>query len=703
MLSPVIQKVDLEKKFSLDALTGVGPKTVKALNLLRIYSIVDLWLYQPIRYLDKTRLTAIRDIIVDTECLIEGTINKITTGFSNRGRNLLIQINEKEAHLQIRLFHFNRFQMKSFTVGKKVRCFGKIRQGRYSLEMIHPEYKIFSPETSIPLPFYLSPVYRIARGITSKKMEALIKQSLAQLDESCELLDKELLGTSNHLPSFQESVRTIHKPPAEISTTLLSARLLPCHQRLMLEELVSCQLLSGLRKLSIQRTPAASMQSCDQSARAALIKSLPFKLTTSQKSIIKTLYTDLAKSHPMLRLLQGDVGTGKTIVTAFAALRTLCNNFQVALIAPTQILAEQHERSFQKWFSPLNIPIVSLSSNLTKIERKDILEQIASKSPLLIIGTHALFQESVAYKNLGLILFDELHRFGVEQRKALIDKGKSTETHPHQLIMSATPIPRTLAMGIYGDIDLSILSEYPAGRKKISTRAIPVERRAEVIKKVESACLEGKQVFWVTPLIEESDQSTGMSAKALYALLCQSIPRINIALIHGKITSVQKESIMRDFRDAKISLLVATSVIEVGVDIPKATIMIIENAERLGLAQLHQLRGRVGRGNQTSSCLLLFRSPLSPEAKQRLQTIRNENDGLVIAEQDLKLRGPGEIFSTRQTGLPELRFLHALGDQALLEQAGLIAKKILNTPKHKQLANAIINRWAVSNISYSDV
>jgi len=672
-------------------LRGVGPSLESSLNQLGIYSSQDLLFHLPFRYEDRTRLHPIGALYPGARVLVEGEVehSAIVRG---RRATLVVVISDGTGRLTLRFFHFRAAQKQQFSRGTRVRCYGEVRGGYQGLDMVHPSYKRILNESDEAVSDRLTPVYPTVEGLGQASWIKLTDQALSLLNnqqlELEELLPDDLRGNLK-IPPLASALTYIHRPPVAADVAALVERRHPAQQRLALEELLAHnlsvqQLHRRQRKL---RAPALTQQTPQEQD---FLKQLPFKLTGAQLRVITEIQKDLAQSHPMQRLLQGDVGSGKTVVAAMAALRAMGNGFQVAIMAPTELLAEQHLRSFTEWLEPLGILPVWLSGKVTGKARQNALQAINQGAPL-VIGTHALMQEGVHFGKLGLAVVDEQHRFGVHQRLALLDKAGAESLHAHQLIMTATPIPRTLAMTAYAGLETSVIDELPPGRKPVTTAAVSDERRTEVVSRVAAACLEGKQAYWVCTLIEESDTVQAQAAEEVARELQSSLSAVEVGLVHGRMKPVDKQLIMDRFKNGDIQLLVATTVIEVGVDVPNASLMIIENAERLGLAQLHQLRGRVGRGDQQASCVLLYSPPIGPLAKERLNIMRETSDGFRIAEKDLELRGPGEVLGTRQTGMLQFRVADLARDQELLETIPAVAERLLaNNPA---TAVKLIRRW----------
>jgi ATP-dependent DNA helicase RecG len=668
----------------LQQLRGVGPRLAERLQAYGIADTADLLFHFPLRYQDRTRITPIGELVEGSEALVEGEVQYCDV-FHHGRRSLLATIEDDSGQLGLRLFHFSAAQRHQLSRGNRVRCFGQTRFARGGLEMVHPEYQVVSPGMAQPEQT-LTPVYPSTEGISQQLWRKLCAQALALLEEQPpEDLLADCAAGNYRLP---EAIRLLHRPPPGTRIDQLQQGRHPAQLRLALEELVAHQLaLRALRER--ERAHAAPLMPADSAALQAFLGTLPFTPTAAQQRVIAEISADLARSRPMLRLLQGDVGSGKTLVAAAAARQAIAAGYQVAVMAPTEILAEQHLQNFGHWFAQEPIEIAWLSGRVKGRARREALEAIASGRAALAVGTHALFQETVQFARLGLLIVDEQHRFGVHQRLSL--RNKAVDWHPHQLVMTATPIPRTLSMVAYADLDCSVIDELPPGRQPVSTALVDSRRRAEVIARVGAACREGRQAYWVCTLIEESDALQAQAAEVTYEELCRELPELRSALIHGRLPPAEKAAIMQAFKNGEYALLVATTVIEVGVDVPRASLMVIENPERLGLAQLHQLRGRVGRGQEHSHCLLLYQHPLSQLGRERLQAMRESNDGFYIAERDLELRGPGEVLGTRQTGLMAFRVARLPEHDALLDTVQHCATQLLS--QHPERAQALIERW----------
>jgi ATP-dependent DNA helicase RecG len=629
----------------------------------------------PARYEDRTQVTAVGALLPGQRVVIEGEVQLAEVVYRRR-RALLVRVSDGTGFLNLRFFYFSRAQVEGLARGTRLRAFGEVRRGPLGLEMVHPEYRRLAA-TLEPLDDRLTPIYPLTEGTTQGRVRALVDRALRKYAAAgaTDLLPAAIVDALG-LPSLMDALRFVHRPPVGTSLADLAAGRHPAQRRLAFEELLAHQLSLQLLKRTIQSEPAAPLADA-QGLATRLIATLPFRLTSAQQRVLREVDADLAQPKPMVRLIQGDVGCGKTVVAAAAAARAIGSGGQVALMAPTELLAEQHFRSLSAWFAPLDVTVALLTGSQPARTRRSALEATAQGDVQLVVGTHALFQEGVQFSRLRLAIIDEQHRFGVQQRLKLKEKGAGDGLVPHQLIMTATPIPRTLAMTAHADLDVSVIDELPPGRTPVRTVVIAEEKRAGVVARIHAACNEGRQAYWVCPLIDESEELRYQAAEETAATLAAALPTLTVGLVHGRMPPKEKERAMQAFKTGKTQLLVATTVIEVGVDVPNASLMVIENAERMGLAQLHQLRGRVGRGAQESSCVLLYRAPLSEMARARLATIRDTNDGFEIARRDLELRGPGELLGTRQTGLAELRVADLIRDADLLPQIRATAEQLL--------------------------
>jgi ATP-dependent DNA helicase RecG len=683
-------------------LHGVGIRLQEKLERIGINIIEDLLFHLPYRYIDRTVLTPIGTLRFGYNAYIQGEIELTQVRYGKR-RTLLCRISDSTGTIALRFFFFSKAQEKGLQRGLSIRCYGQVRRGSNSLEMIHPEYHVLRDVQDDGLEKKLTAVYPITEGLQQTRMRKLNEQALITLNNDkknmAELLPEKLLAKKK-LPTLIDALNYVHRPPPNADTQSLAEGTHPAQQRLAFEELLAQQLsLLELRnELRTEHSPAFNVST---KFVPEYLKSLPFTLTNAQVQAHKTIASDLNKTVAMLRLMQGDVGSGKTVVAALAALQAIEAGYQVAIMAPTELLASQHYNNFLSWLEPLGINVVFLTGKLKQSIRDSVEAQLKKQMPVIVIGTHVLFQDSTRFAKLGLIVIDEQHRFGVHQRLALLEKGKQHDKYPHQLIMTATPIPRTLTMTAYADLDHTVIDELPPNRKAINTSVISNNRREDIIERIKYITAKGRQVYWVCTLIEESETLQCETAIETADKLTERLTLIKVGLIHGRMKANEKESVMQDFKKNKIGLLVATTVIEVGVDVPNASLMIIDNAERFGLSQLHQLRGRIGRGEIKSDCVLMYQSPLGDLAKQRLEIMRTSSDGFLIAEKDLLLRGPGEVLGTRQAGMPEMRVANLIRDAHLLPEIQNTAKKLLIN--HPDKVKLLIYRWLGKSLSYSNV
>ena len=671
-------------------LRGVGESLATRLRALGVETTQDLLFLLPLRYEDRTRVVPLGELRPGQRASVQGEVLLTEIAFRGR-RQMLCKIADGSGFLTLRFFYFTAQQQQGLARGAHVRCFGEARRGPQGLEFVHPEYRRVDPNAAQAPEEHLTPIYPATEGVTQGRLRLLVGLALDQTgaDDPEDWLPPAVLADSR-LPSLRDALRYVHRPPADAPVELLLSWRHPAQRRLAFEELLAHQLSLKLLRQRIQSDPGWPLRSTG-TLKASLLAALPFRMTQAQQRVLVEIEHDLQLAKPMLRLVQGDVGCGKTLVAALAATQAIQMGRQIALMAPTELLADQHAQNFRRWFEPLGVPVAALSGRQTGKARSAVLAGIREGHAPIVIGTHALFQESVEFSSLALVIVDEQHRFGVHQRLSLREKGAVDGHQPHQLIMTATPIPRTLAMTAYADLDISVIDELPPGRTPVKTVVLAETRRDEVVQRIRTACLAGKQAYWVCPLIDESEEMPYQAAEETAAAVSAALPELVVGLVHGRLPSAAKERIMRGFKDGKIQLLVATTVIEVGVDVPNATLMVIENAERLGLAQLHQLRGRVGRGSEASSCLLLYRSPLSMLARQRLSVMRATNDGFEVARRDLELRGPGELLGTRQTGLAQMRVADLLRDADLLPRVQIAAESMLREwPAH---VAPLIRRW----------
>lgn len=682
-------------------LSGVGKRMSEKLARLNIHCVQDLLFHLPMRYQDRTRVHAMRDLIPAEHVVVEGEIEQVSTPRVGRTR-LFIRIKDGTGRLHLRFFYVNAVQRNTLQPGVRVRCFGETRLGTHGLEMIHPEYRIVLSDTLMPVEENLTPIYPTTEGLSQLMWRKLTTQALQLLTRGGMLNDilPHTVLQKLTFPTLSEALHFVHRPPTDASVELLVEGKHISQKRLVFEELLAHRLSLLHLKNSFQVQDAVPLKTLQSLVKKFLI-TLSFQLTQAQKKVSEEISQDLCKPHPMLRLVQGDVGSGKTIVAALAILQAVEAGYQAAVLAPTELLAEQHYRTFQIWLKSLGIQVVLLSGKMKTAARREALAAIADGSAQVIIGTHAIFQKEVEFSKLALVVVDEQHRFGVQQRALLREKGVCGNYYPHQLIMTATPIPRTLAMSVYADLDYSIIDELPPGRTPVTTIVISNSRREEVLARIREVCSAGRQVYWVCTLIEESEVLQCKAAENTAQELSAALSNLKIALIHGRMKSAEKETVMQAFRNGETHLLVATTVIEVGVDVPNASLMVIENAERLGLAQLHQLRGRVGRGAVASHCVLMYHAPLSELAKKRLAVMRETIDGFKIAQRDLELRGPGEVLGTRQTGDISLRIADLVRDSDLLpavQHAADILQK-----DYQDLINPLIKRWLGNSERYGHV
>ncbi|PNH78745.1 ATP-dependent DNA helicase RecG [Vibrio diazotrophicus] len=673
----------------LTSLSGVGAKVAEKLEKVGLTTVQDLLFHLPLRYEDRTRIYPIVKLHPGLWAAVQGKVMAVDTTFGRR-KMLTVKISDGNGTLTLRFFNFTAGIKNNFTEGKLVHAYGEIKRGNAGLEIIHPEYKFYFPEQKPDVEANLTPVYPTTEGLRQLTLRSLTDQALSLLDKAAvqELLPS---GLYDHQITLAQALHTIHRPPSDIDLSLFDDGRHPAQIRLIMEELLA-QNLSMLAVRSKGQQDVALPLKASDTLKNQLLAQLPFSPTNAQTRVVNEIEADLAKPHPMMRLVQGDVGSGKTLVAALAAARAIENGYQVALMAPTELLAEQHAINFSQWFEAMGIKVGWLAGKLKGKAKEAELARIASGEVKMVVGTHALFQEQVVFDHLALVIIDEQHRFGVHQRLELREKGAKQGAYPHQLIMTATPIPRTLAMTAYADLETSIIDELPPGRTPIQTVAIPDTKRDDIVERVRNACLnEGKQAYWVCTLIDESEVLEAQAAADTAEELQRKLPDVKIGLVHGRMKPAEKQQVMQAFKNNELHLLVATTVIEVGVDVPNSSLMIIENPERLGLAQLHQLRGRVGRGSVASHCVLLYHAPLSKTAQKRLGVLRESNDGFVIAQRDLEIRGPGELLGTKQTGLADFKIADLVRDQRLIPEVQRIARHIHdNYPTN---ATAIIDRW----------
>lgn len=681
----------------LNSLSGVGAKVAEKLAKVGLNNVQDLLFHLPLRYEDRTRIYPIAKLHAGIWAAVQGKVMSVDTIFGKR-KMLAVKISDGNGTITLRFFNFTAGMKNNFAEGKQVYAYGEIKRGGMGLEIVHPDYKFFAPRQQPDVEATLTPVYPTTDGLRQVTLRNLTDQALELIDKAAvnELLPS---GLYDHQITLAQALHTIHRPPPGIDLELFDEGKHPAQLRLIMEELLA-QNLSMLSVRSKGQQDNAIPLPPVHTLKDKLLAQLPFSPTNAQARVVKEIEGDLEKPHPMMRLVQGDVGSGKTLVAALAAVRALEHGQQVALMAPTELLAEQHSINFANWFESMGIQVGWLAGKLKGKAKEKELERIASGEAQMVVGTHALFQEHVEFKNLGLVIIDEQHRFGVHQRLELREKGAKQGYYPHQLVMTATPIPRTLAMTAYADLETSIIDELPPGRTPIQTVAIPDTKRDDIVERVRNACLnEGKQAYWVCTLIDESEVLEAQAAADTAEELQRKLPDVKIGLVHGRMKPAEKQAVMQEFKENKLHLLVATTVIEVGVDVPNSSLMIIENPERLGLAQLHQLRGRVGRGSVASHCVLLYHSPLSKTAQKRLGVLRESNDGFVIAQRDLEIRGPGELLGTKQTGLADFKIADLVRDQRLIPEVQRIARHIHDS--YPENAKAIINRWLGERDVYS--
>ncbi|MFK7885743.1 MAG: ATP-dependent DNA helicase RecG [Gammaproteobacteria bacterium] len=675
---------------SVTTLKGVGPALAEKLAKLGIETVVDVLFHLPLRYEDRSRVVPIGSLSPGQRVVVVANVELTEVVFRGR-RSMLCRISDDTGQLTLRFFYFSRAQQEQLKRGKRLRCFGEVRRGPGGLEMVHPEYRLMADDAPLELSDTLTPAYPVTDGVAQNRLRSLTDLALTWLKDHPipELLPPGSFTAAPDL-SLEDALREAHRPDASSDVGQLNAGAPLFLRRLAFEELVAQRLSLNLVRETL-RTERAPQLKISGTLVEKFVSALPFELTGAQQRVVEEIAQDLAQASPALRLLQGDVGSGKTVVAAVVALMAVQSGYQAALMAPTELLAEQHRRSLSAWFEPLGVTVGWLTGRLKVKAKRESLAAIESGAAQVVVGTHALFQEDVAFRHLALAIIDEQHRFGVHQRLALRDKGASRALCPHQLVMTATPIPRTLTMTQYADLDVSIIDELPPGRTPVTTAAVNDSRRGDVIERVARACAEGQQVYWVCPIIEESETLEAQAAEDTATKLAEVLEKVQVALIHGRMKSAEKDAVMGRFAGGDIQLLVATTVIEVGVDVPNASLMIIENAERMGLSQLHQLRGRVGRGATRSHCVLLYKAPLSRNAKARLGAMRESNDGFFIAQKDLELRGPGEVLGTRQAGIAQLKVADLARDADMLDDVAAVADPLLASDP--QRARALVRRW----------
>lgn len=683
----------------LTTLHGVGAGQAGKLAGIGLHTLQDLLFHLPLRYEDQTRLYTITDLLPGIYATVSGEVLRTDVVFG-RKRMMTCQISDGTGILTLRFFNFSAAMKNALAAGKQVTAYGEIRRGKNGPEIFHPEYKVRQSDTSVELQETLTPIYPTTEGVRQATLRKLLDQALELLDTCAinELLPPELTRSMMSLP---QALKTLHRPPADTQLAELESGQHPALKRIVLEELLAHHLSMLAVRAGAQRYHALPLPP-QETLKSQFLAQLPFSPTNAQQRVVAEIEQDLEKPVPMMRLIQGDVGSGKTLVAALAALRAIAHGKQVALMAPTELLAEQHANTFRQWLEPLGISVGWVAGKQKGKARLVQEEAIAAGNVAMVIGTHAIFQEHIRFHSLALVIIDEQHRFGVHQRLALWEKGEQQGFHPHQLIMTATPIPRTLAMTAYADLDTSVIDELPPGRTPVTTVAIPDSRRHEIIERVRSACQDEKrQAYWVCTLIDESDLLEAQAAQVTFDELSATLPDLRVGMVHGRMKPAEKQAVMAQFKAGELDLLVATTVIEVGVDVPDASLMIIENPERLGLAQLHQLRGRVGRGSAVSHCVLLYKTPLTQTAKLRLQVLRDSNDGFVIAQKDLEIRGPGELLGTRQTGNAEFKVADLLRDQGMLPEVQRVARHLHQN--YPEQAKALIERWLPERTQYTNV
>lgn len=681
-------------------LKGVGEKVAEKLTNLGISSVADVLFHLPFRHEDRSRLVAIGEMRAGESCLFEGQVELAEVVFRGR-RSMLVRVSDGTGFITLRFFHFSNSQKQALKRGQWLRCFGEIKAYNKSqgFDVVHPEYKLISEKQRGEINEGLSAVYPATEGVQQATLRKLIKQAFVLLEQGASVRDCLPISARavKKLPELVDSLQQLHYPQKMPTAEVHES---PACQRLIIEELLANHLSMSRLKDGVKKQNAPIFKSSD-SLQKQFLHSLGFELTNAQQRVIKEITSDLISAHPMQRLLQGDVGSGKTVVAACAALLATQAGYQVALMAPTELLAEQHVRNFAAWLEPLGIQVDCLVGRQKAAVQKVIVEDIREGRSQVIIGTQALFQEAVVFAKLGLVIIDEQHRFGVHQRLALRDKGALNGMSPHQLVMTATPIPRTLAMLGYADLDLSIINELPPGRTPVTTTVLSIEKRPLIIERIQQGVEDGRQVYWVCTLIEESEALQCQAAEVAAELLKELLPDVNVGLLHGRMKAEEKHHVMQQFKEMKLQILVATTVIEVGVDVPNASLMVIENAERLGLAQLHQLRGRVGRGERDSHCVLLYKAPLSKNANERLSIMRATSDGFKIAEKDMELRGPGELLGKRQAGFMRFKVADLVRDAALLDLVARCADDVLQ--HQPELIEPLIHRWLANSVEYAHV
>lgn len=685
---------------SVTTLKGVGAKVAEKLTKLGLKNLQDVIFHLPLRYEDRTRVYPLADLYQGLHGTVVAEVLSADIKYG-RKRMLIVKLSDGDDIINLRFFHFSAAQLNGFKVGALVRAFGEVRAGNGNAdwEMMHPEYKIVSSAEQVPMEESLTPVYPTTEGVNQLTLRKLSEQALQQLDKGA-LPDLLPTGLYSGQLSLKDALHIVHRPPPSANIDMLLEGQHPAQTRLVLEELLAHHLSMLKVRGEAKQDPGMAIK-IDSLLKSRFLALLPFSPTGAQSRVVAEIEQDIAQSQPMMRLVQGDVGSGKTLVAALASLSVVSAGMQVALMAPTELLAEQHAKNFTQWLSPLNIKVGWLAGKLKGKARAQTLAELESGEIQFLVGTHAIFQDAVNYKNLALVIVDEQHRFGVHQRLSLRKKGELAGKYPHQLIMTATPIPRTLAMTAYADLDTSIIDELPPGRTPVKTVVLPDGRRGDIIERVRSSAInDRRQIYWVCTLIEESEVLECQAAEDTAIALATALPDLKVGLVHGRLKADEKQAVMDSFKQGEMDLLVATTVIEVGVDVPNASLMIIENPERLGLAQLHQLRGRVGRGSIESHCVLMYQSPLSKTASKRLAVLRESNDGFYIAEKDLEIRGPGEVMGTKQTGVADLKIADLVRDAALIPQVSELAE--LMWRDHQSNSKSLIRRWLAYKDEYSN-
>ena len=687
---------------TLDQLPGVGPKTLSYLHHLHLYVLDDLLFHLPLRYEDRTKIVALSQLQIGDRVMLEAQIDRFHYVGNGKRRQCCCYLSDGDHSIVLRFFHYNKSQIKQLSaVGQRLRCFGEVKQGyKGGVEMIHPEYRSINQSHELPLETCLTPIYPTTKGLRQSVLRKLMRFALSHLANHqwlTELLPETLLKTYHFMPLIP-ALHRIHFPSADTDRALLESRQDRSQQRLAFEELLAHRVFHLKYKAMVKSKRACALR--QQQLQCQFIQQLPFTLTAGQQQVIEAINHDVGLSYPMLRLIQGDVGCGKTVIAIAAALNAIEAGHQAVLMAPTELLAEQHMQNCLRWLTPLGVTSCYLSGNLSAVLRRQSLAMIASGEAQMVVGTHALFQDDVEFSQLALFIVDEQHRFGVEQRLFLKQKGVVAGYHPHQLLMTATPIPRSLAMTLYGDLDISMITELPANRQAITTALISSDKRDLVLDRVREYCKKGCQVYWVCTLIEESETLQCQTVEATALQLQSYLPELNVELLHGKLPSADKLQVMNQFQAGDINVLVATTVIEVGVDVPNATVIVIENPERLGLAQLHQLRGRVGRGSLASYCLLLYQEPLTEIAAKRLAILRDSQDGFAIAQHDLDIRGPGEVLGTRQAGVAQLKVADWFRDKALFATVDQAANNLLASGVNVE---DLLARWIGEKAQFHEV